>query len=51
MTITIEEKFIKDARLILDELQAEHIASKDGIMRYLFIKDEKAPKRARTKTV
>lgn len=42
MTITIEEKFIKDARLILDELQAELIASKDGIIRYLFIKDEKA---------
>jgi hypothetical protein len=43
MTITIEEKFIKDARLILDELQAELIASKDGIIRYLFIKDDKAP--------
>ncbi len=43
MTITIEEKFIKDARLILDELQAELIASKDGIIRYLFIKEDKAP--------
>lgn len=43
MSITIEEKYIKDALLILDELQAELISSKDGIIRYLFIKDEKAP--------
>jgi hypothetical protein len=51
MSITIEEKFIKDARWMLDELQAELISSKDGIIRFLFIKDDKAPNEREQKRV
>lgn len=43
MSITIEEKFIQDARFVLNEIQAELISSKNNIVRYIFIKGEKSP--------